>query len=236
MKIKNKKKKKVLLFIWIILAVAILIPVIYYLVCNTKYARMTFIGHATVKIITTKGTVIYIDPYFPVGNYLEPADYILITHGHSDHNDISKCKQAPGCQIIKWSDALVDGEYQVFEKDDVRIEGVPSGGNYSHDVRNNVGYLVTVDGVTVYHGGDTSMFDELLVLADRDIDYALYTVNGVYTMGPKEASVLSDKIGATYNIPIHGDGKKYSEQRKQFSGKGKLALHCGQMIFLKKHR
>ena len=29
-----------------------------------------------------------------------------------------------------------------------------------------------------------------------DIDYAMYTVNGAYTMGPEEATEMADFIGA----------------------------------------
>ena len=60
---------------------------------SNLYARMTFIGHASVKIKTTTGEVIYIDPYFPTDSYKEPADVILVTHGHSDHNRVDLCEE-----------------------------------------------------------------------------------------------------------------------------------------------
>ncbi len=235
--VKKRKRKKVLSVVALCLAVMIAVPSAYYAVNSALYARMTFIGHATVKIITRKGTVIYIDPYFPVGNYLEPADYVLLTHGHSDHNNIGKLKLAENCKIITWREGVVDGKYNVFEEDDVRIEAVPSGGNYLHDPAYNVGYIVTVDGVSVYHAGDTVMFDGLKQIVGKEIDYAMYPVDGTYTMTPEEAGEVADMIGATYNIPIHGGNEKtFPEQRKRFSAKGKLPMFWGQTIFLKKHR
>ncbi len=234
---KAKKSNKFRRILFIILTVLIVVPSLYYLINSMFYARMTFIGHATVKIVTKAGTVIYIDPYFPVGNYLQPADYILVTHGHRDHFNIKKCKQADDCKIITWREALIDGEYQIFDEEDVHIEAVPSGGNGLHDPAVNVGYIVTVDGVSVYHSGDTVMFDGLKDIIGKQIDYAMYPVDSFYTMTPDEASEVADMIGATYNIPIHGgDMKAFSEQRKDFSAKGKLSLHWGQTIFLKKHR
>lgn len=231
-----RKVKVALQLIILVILIGIVILVAGYMIKRKVYPSMTFIGHASVKLTSKEGDIIYIDPYFPVGDYLEPADYILITHGHSDHNNISLCKKAKDCKIIRWNDALKDGEYQTFDYGNVKIEAVPAGGNSSHSETTNVGYIVTVDGVSVYHAGDTSMIDGLKPLANKNIDYALYTVNGVYTMGPEEASEVADMIGATHNIPIHGDGDRYPEQRKAFSAKGKLALRRGQIIFLHKDK
>ena len=46
---------------------------------------LTLIGHASMKIKTAEGVVIYIDPYYD-GDYSEGADIILSTHEHFDHN------------------------------------------------------------------------------------------------------------------------------------------------------
>jgi len=193
---------------------------------------LTFIGHASVKLRTTKGKVIYIDPFYPVGDYREPADYILITHSHEDHNKLKLCKQAKGCKVIGWDKALVDGDYKTFEDGEVRIQAVPSGGNTNHSTRVNVGYLVTIDDITVYHAGDTSMDDKKEQIAIYDIDYALYPVDGVYNMGPEEASMVAELIGAKHSIPIHGyNGNLHKNQRK-FHAKGKLVLLEGENIVL----
>ncbi|MDD5934095.1 MAG: MBL fold metallo-hydrolase [Clostridiales bacterium] len=71
---------------------------------------MTFIGHASVKIVTTSGKVIYIDPFYPTVSYREPADYILVTHSHSDHNVVRLCTKKPDCVEIHSWDALKDGD------------------------------------------------------------------------------------------------------------------------------
>lgn len=197
-------------------------------------AKLTFIGHASVKLVTSAGKVIYIDPYYSNDGYKEPADYILVTHAHSDHSAVSKCEQAEGCKVIRWSDALLNGEeYQTFEEDGVRIEAVPSGGGSNHNVRSCVGYIVTVDGVSVYHAGDVEMNERMEALVGRDIDYAMYPVDGRYTMNPQEASDMANMIGAKNNIPIHGDGDKYIQQALEFSADNKLLLIPGQTIYLK---
>lgn len=224
--------KRWIIKIGIVIGVFALISLIGYCIMSRLYARLTFIGHASVKIKTTTGEVIYIDPYFPMYSYKEPADVILVTHGHSDHNNVDLCAKKENCKVIKWSDALIEGEYQVFELENIRIEAVPSGGNGLHSIKNNVGYIVTVDGVAVYHSGDTSFAEETKCIANKDIDYAMYTVNGVYTMGPEEATQMADYIGASVNIPIHGNGKQYWKQRKEFHADGTKRLFWGQTIFL----
>lgn len=230
---KHPEKKKKLRKMGICILLLLLLAGLLYFILTRMYARMTFIGHASVKIKTTTREVIYIDPYFPTKfSYIEPADVILLTHDHYDHNNVSLCRQKKNCRVIKWSDALKNGEYQVFELDNIRIEAVPSGGNSNHSIKTNVGYLVTVDDKVVYHSGDTSFAKETRMLCKRKIDYALYTVNGAYTMGPQEATEMADYIGAKVNIPIHGNGKEYWKQRNQFHAKGAKRLIWGQTIFL----
>lgn len=202
---------------------------------NFKSPILTFIGHASVKIKSVSGKVIYIDPYFPSDEeYKEPADFILVSHDHHDHNMISLCTMADDCKVITWKEALVDGKYQVFDFGDIRIEAVPSGGNQYHDVNENAGFICTVDGVSVYHAGDTSMNEDKNIIAKKQIDYAMYPVDGVYNMDAEEASKVSDLIGATHNIPIHGYQQDTKMQFQAFTGKGKLILDFGQKLELVK--
>lgn len=233
---KKKKSKAVLSIVAVCLVLAVAFGSLYYLVERQNYARMTFIGHASVKLISTSGKVVYIDPYYPVGDYSEPADYILITHSHPDHNDITKCTLAEGGMVIRWFDALKSGEYKVFDDGEIRIEAVPGGGNRDHNPLNCVGYIVTLDGVSVYHSGDISLYEGIEKLSEKEIDYALYPIDGEYNLNPTEAGEVADIVGATYNIPIHSADNKFLEQQREFSAKGKLTMHFGETIFLKKKR
>ena len=188
-KLKMKTGKLIVKRIAMSIAIALMVTLIESTIYYYTSPSLLFIGHASVKLRTAKGQVIYIDPYFPTEfNYKEPADYILITHAHSDHNNISLCSQKSNCQIITWKEALVDGEYQVFDDGDVRIEAVPGGGRGFHDAGHNVGYIVSFDGTSVYHAADCDFTEDKHYLKGKDIDYALYTVNGAYTMGPQEAT------------------------------------------------
>lgn len=227
----NKSLKKCILLSFVI---ALFMTLIENTICYYTSPTLLFIGHASVKLRTSEGKVIYIDPYFPTEYcYKEPADYILVTHGHTDHNKISLCTKKKDCVTITNREALVDGEYMIYDDGDVRIEAVPGGGRGSHTPAFNVGYIVTFDGISVYHSADCDFTQDKYSLKDKDIDYALYTVNGTYTMGPEEATEMANYIGARVNIPIHGQGKKYPEQREQFNAEGYRKLLWNQLIFLK---
>ena len=51
-------------------------------------AELLYQGHGSLRFQTNKGTVIYLDPYAGEG-YNLPADLVLVTHGHHDHNVIT---------------------------------------------------------------------------------------------------------------------------------------------------
>ena len=63
-------------------------------------ATLLYMGQASIRIVTAENKVIYIDPYAG-DSYDLPADLILVTHAHFDHNQISKVENRnPDCIII----------------------------------------------------------------------------------------------------------------------------------------
>jgi L-ascorbate metabolism protein UlaG (beta-lactamase superfamily) len=165
--------------------------------------RCTLIGHATLKIITSEGIVIYIDPYYP-GDYSEKADLILVTHEHSDHNKINLCRKNTGCVIITEKDAInkKSEDYNNFAYYGVNIKPVPAA-NKNHPISKTVGYILAFDGIKLYHAGDTSRLESMAGLAEENIDYAFYPIDGKYNMGAAEAMECAELVGAKHNIPIH---------------------------------
>ena len=89
-------------------------------------ATLLFQGHASCRLITRTGKVIYIDPFAGEG-YDLPADLVLITHEHHDHNDLSKVTQGPDCVVIRSADALAGGQYHSFDAAGIHIQAVPAG-------------------------------------------------------------------------------------------------------------
>lgn len=195
-------------------------------------ARLLFQGHGSFRITTDAGLVIYVDPYAGEG-YDVPADIILVTHQHGDHNQIQKPAKKEGCIIIQNQDVLQEGVYKSFDKFGVGIQGVPAY-NSNHDRRHSVGYLLTVDGLKLYVAGDTSTTEEMKNFSALSIDYALLPIDGVYNMGPEEASRCGDMIGAKHVIPIHmTPGTLFDEQKlARFNARNKLIVKAGEEIAL----
>ena len=62
------------------------------------------------------------------------------------------------------------------------------------------GYIVTLDGVRIYHAGDTDHIPEMKRTA---CDIALLPVSGTYVMTAEEAAAAVPDIGCKLAIPMH---------------------------------
>jgi L-ascorbate metabolism protein UlaG (beta-lactamase superfamily) len=68
------------------------------------------------------------------------------------------------------------------------------------------GIVVNLGGKTVYHLGDTALFGDLKLIADRTpVDVALIPIGGHYTMHREDAVVAAEFVGADTVIPVHYD-------------------------------
>ena len=197
--------------------------------------KLLYQGHGSLRIVTVEGKVIYVDPYAGEG-YDLPADLILITHGHRDHTAVDLIKkQNEGCQTISYTDALIDGEYKTFDLGYTKIEAVQAGNNPNHDIRECVGWLITLsDGVSVYVTGDTSTTDQMAELAERDIHYAFFVCDGRFNMDMEEASACAKLVNARHSIPYHmAPGSLFDEERAElFDAPNRLILPAGEEITL----
>jgi len=175
-----------------------------------------WLGHASFQI-KAKGKNIYIDPY--EGEHIGKADIILVTHSHHDHCDPSKidrargeetaiiapleCSQKIGVKVK----ALRPGEKTIIEG--MTVEAVQAY-NYKrfrspnvpyHPKDIGVGYLITAEGKTIYHAGDTDLIQEMRQL--ESVYLALFPIGGTYTMDVTEAVEAATVINPKMVIPMH---------------------------------
>ena len=168
-----------------------------------------WLGHASFKLTGEK--VVYIDPWQLKDG--EPADIILITHGHYDHcspEDVAKIRR-PATVVVAPADCAekLPGHVQVVKPGDrlavagVSIEAVPA---YNIDKafhprkENWVGYVVTLNGQRIYHAGDTDHIPEMDTLR---VDVALLPVGGKYTMTADEAAAAANTFRPRVAVPMH---------------------------------
>lgn len=195
-------------------------------------AELLYQGHASFRIISSGNAVVYVDPFAGVG-YDIPADIILITHQHGDHNQIDMVKKADDCSIITNADALKDKTYKGFRIKGVTIEAVEAY-NSNHRVDECVGYKVSVDGKKMYFAGDTSQTEQMKTFAKEQFDYAFLPCDGVYNMSVEESSKCAELINAGKSVPIHmKPGALFDkETAERFTAPNRLIIEPGQVITL----
>ncbi|HJX05101.1 MAG TPA: MBL fold metallo-hydrolase [Candidatus Nanoarchaeia archaeon] len=175
------------------------------------------LSHASVRIRNKK--TIYIDPFELIGDHdLPKADIILITHSHYDHcspRDVDKIINE-NTIIITVADAMsklnhlnVKGIALIepgksIKANDEKITAVPAYNinKQFHPKENDwVGFIVEMEGVRIYHAGDTDLIPEM---KDIDVDIALLPVGGTYTMNAMEAAQATKTFKrCKIAIPIH---------------------------------
>lgn len=158
-------------------------------------ATITWLGHATVRLVLPDDRVILIDPWLAENpacpdDLRKPSrcDMILVTHGHFDHlADVES--------LVKAFDPVVVGNFEVCSILEAHIgkgrySGMNTGGTQTIDgVRVSLtqafhsssmtseegfpvyagmpnGVVVGVDGLaTLYHAGDTDVFGDMKLIA-----------------------------------------------------------------------
>jgi L-ascorbate metabolism protein UlaG (beta-lactamase superfamily) len=185
----------------------------------------TTIGNVTINwlghsgfMIKGEGKTIYIDPYVlpEKVNFEDMADIILITHEHYDHcnpDSIRKLRKEDTTTLIpeKCSLKFRGDARRIMEGDvltgglaikDMDIEVVPA---YNMNKQNHpkgigVGYIIKVEGIRIYHAGDTDLIPEMKEIT---ADVALLPIGGTYTMDESEAAEAAAAIAPKIVIPMH---------------------------------
>ena len=192
--------------------------------------KMTWLGHDCFRIDGSK--TVYFDPY-----NLEPgekADLVLVTHDHFDHcspEDIDKIMQ-PETVIVTERDSAkkLSGNVKTIKPgdslavDDVNIEAVPAYNTNKdfHPKANGwLGFILEMDGVRIYHAGDTDFIPEMEGL---NVDIALLPVSGTYVMTADEAVKAALAIDPGVAVPMHygaivGDSSNADAFKAKLEGK-----------------
>jgi len=194
--------------------------------------KLYYQGHGSFRLTANDGRVIYVDPYVGDG-YDLPADIILISHQHDDHNQIKLCTKKQGCRVITNDEALAGGKHNIIDIDGVVVEAVEAS-NVNHNPKECVGFIITLDGVKIYASCDTSKTEQMGTFAGRGLDYAIFCGDGFYNMGIEEAADCARLVGAKHNIIIHlKPGALFSRKKADiWDAPNKVIVEPGEEISL----
>ncbi len=156
---------------------------------------------------------------------------IVVTHGHADHIadavPVAKRTGAKAIAIVEIANWLngqgvenfadpnlggtveFDGGWvklvQAFHTSTIPGSAdAPFSAEHGVSIGQAAGAVINVGGTTVYHLGDTCLFGDLRLIAERTpVDVALIPIGGHYTMDRHDAVVAAEMIGAGTVIPMH---------------------------------
>jgi len=187
--------------------------------------KLTWYGHATMSLEVGKHRLL-IDPFFsgnPAASTTADkvqADFILISHGHSDHvADAVAIAKRTGAQvisnyeIINWFGAQgventhpqhIGGGFKYpfgYLKLTLALHGstLPDGTSGG----NPAGFLLTADGKKVYLACDTGLFGDMKLIGEEGIDLAVLPIGDNFTMGPDDALRAVKLLQPKNVIPVH---------------------------------
>ena len=203
-----------------------------------KTVNITPIKHGSLEI-NYDGMIIQIDPVTdavePVTDYSQwsKADLILITHDHYDHFDAKAVADLTkeGTTIVTnatTAEALGSGEVMVNGDtltlaDDVVLYAVAAynttpGHTQFHPKGRDNGFILVVDGMRIYIGGDTEDIEEMSSV--KDIDIAFLPCNQPYTMTPEQLRHAADMVKPKVLFPYHYGDTDTAAMVKALDGTG----------------
>lgn len=190
---------------------------------------LTYLGHSAF-LLEGGGTKMAIDPFL-TGNPLAAkqadeieVEWIYLTHGHNDHfGDVLTIAKANNATIIAPFELATYCESKGSQIHPMHIGGAhefPFGrlkltiahhGSAFIEENGTIVYcgnpsggLITMDGKTLYHAGDTALFYDMKLIGEMNtIDLAALPIGDNFTMGIDDAVTATEYIKPGKVIPIH---------------------------------
>lgn len=189
--------------------------------------KVTYYGHSSLGI-EIKGIHLIVDPFIsgnPKAGHIDintlKADFILLTHAHSDHVlDVEALARRTGAQIIANHEIVT-----YYEKVGLQGHGMNHGGSFDFSFGrvkmvnaihsssfpdgtyggNPGGFVIEAD-KTIYIAGDTALtMDMKLIPFFHQLHLAVLPIGGNFTMDVEEAVIAADFIDCDNILGVHYD-------------------------------
>lgn len=188
--------------------------------------KLRYFSHSSFQITTESGTKILIDPFLdgnptsPVNSSDLTADYIILTHAHGDHlgdsfsiaercdslficvNELAEYCKSKG---YKAHNMHIGGGFD-FEFGRVKFT-IAHHGSMTPDntyAGEPAGVIITIEGKSIYHTGDTGLFLDMKLIGELNIiDYMLLPIGDNFTMGINDAVKAVELTSPKLAVPMH---------------------------------
>ncbi len=191
--------------------------------------KLTYYGHSAFRVEVGQHQLLF-DPFITANELARaidinkiPADFILVSHGHSDH-------VGDAVTIAKRTGATIIANFEVanwFSQQGVqKTHGMNHGGAFRFDFGrvkyvnaihssslpdgsyggNPGGFVVETAEGNFYFSGDTALtMDMKLIGASTSLKFAALCVGDNFTMGPDDAIKASEFVGCNEIVGVHFD-------------------------------
>jgi L-ascorbate metabolism protein UlaG (beta-lactamase superfamily) len=199
---------------------------------NLKGIQLTWLGHATFRMVTPGGRTVIVDPWImnnpscpPAEKKVKHVDVLLCTHGHGDHiGDAVEIIQQHNPQVVGmpelcgWLEKKGAKQTAMMNKGgtqkigDIKVTMVHA--DHSCGIQDGdqliyggeaCGYVVEFEnGVKIYHAGDTNVFGDMAIIRDLyGPEIVMLPIGDHFTMGPREAAYACNLLKPKTVIPMH---------------------------------
>jgi L-ascorbate metabolism protein UlaG (beta-lactamase superfamily) len=186
-----------------------------------KGIKIKWLGHNSFSIEDNNIKIIT-DPYKITKQ--EKADLILISHNHFDHLSLDDLKSVSteNTSIVAANECIdmlkgftFKEKIGISPSEEKTVRGIKIKATRAYNLDkinpetkkpfhpkedNKIGFLIELNGTTIYHTGDTDLIPEM---SDLKPDIALVPVSGTYVMTANEAAKAVEKIKPKIVIPMH---------------------------------
>ena len=190
---------------------------------------VTWLGHATLLVISPKGVRVLVDPFLannpscpPAAKRVGAVEVMLVTHGHSDHcEDAATIARESGATVVASPELSgwlgrqgakhlrpmnIGGRQtlsglQIAMVPAVHSSSAPDGAYLGPAT----GFIVRFEnGLSAYFAGDTALFGDMRLVRDRHApEVAFLPIGDRFTMGPEDAAIAAEWLGVKAVVPIH---------------------------------
>lgn len=188
--------------------------------------KYTYYGQSCF-LLEADGKKFLFDPFIthnPLAKHVDiksiDADYILVSHGHGDHvADVVELANQTNAQVIAMVEVAdwikkqgvknvtdVNFGKSTFDFGNLRtVWATHSSSNPDGSYGGNpAGFVLQLEGKSVYFAGDTALTMEMKILADLyNLDYAILPIGGHYTMDVDDAIVATKYLDCEKVIGVH---------------------------------